>query len=101
MAEEAPRSVLDRMERSSKAMGDLDRAGELTIKYHRSLSDRKLVERAEASEAAVAAALKALTSPGGPLSRPSVRHGPSAFPILLLLRGEGGRSSANACLPSR
>ena len=50
---------LDRIDRIQKAMNDLDRAGELTIKYASSLSDLKLVERAAASEAAVAAALKA------------------------------------------
>ena len=49
---------IDRLERLSMTLADLDRAGELTIKYASGLCNHKLVDRAEELEAAVAEALK-------------------------------------------
>ena len=49
---------IDRLARLRTALEDLDRAGDLTIKYASGLCDHKIVDWAEASEAAVRDALE-------------------------------------------
>ena len=48
---QVPRSTT--LSASASSMEDLNRAGDLTIKYASSLSNRRIVDRAEASERAV------------------------------------------------
>jgi len=49
---------LDRVATLKKALADLERGGELTIKFASGLSDEAIIKRAEASEARVRAALQ-------------------------------------------
>ncbi|MES0194303.1 hypothetical protein [Mesorhizobium sp. C264A] len=50
---------VDRMQRLGRAVEDIDRAGQLVVRFYSGLSSSEVVERAEASERAVQEALRA------------------------------------------
>lgn len=70
---------VDRMQRLGRAVEDIDRAGQLAIRFYTGLSSHEIVERAEASERAVQEALRGAcpnAAPEGPSPSPGARCGP-------------------------